>query len=107
MTASLTGDDVSDQNDEGVWFGTPSGFDLVVREGDTVPGANPDVTFAEFEHVQFNDRGIIVIEARIEGPGIDEVNDRGVWVVPGRGLPLQKLFVESDAMFNGFVQAYH
>ena len=60
----------TDQDQDGLWFGDPSGLTLVVKEGDPAPGMGAG---AVFDNVEFgetlSDNGIVYFAATVEVPG--------------------------------------
>jgi hypothetical protein len=88
FAASLAGD-VTDNNDEAIWFGQPGNLRLLAREGDPVPGV-PEARFRDivdwageyytaFLRPQINNHAQVVFWGSIVGPAIDDSNNHGLW----------------------------
>ncbi len=97
FTADVFGDVVGGGNNQGLWSGLPGSLSLVAREGDQAPGTVPGVTFISggssgfqpFESLRIANGGIVDYLARLQGPGVDSLNDRGIWRhTPGGGSTL-------------------
>lgn len=75
--AFLEGDGITEANDYVYCaWSAQSGFSVVAREGDPVPGFPPTVTYKQIEGVRVNDLGHTMILATVEGPGISEAWDQ-------------------------------
>ena len=79
VSATFTGDGVTDSNDSAiVRQGADGAFRVVVREGDQVDGMDTGVVYAGLGVPQMNDHGQIAFIARIGGPGVDLTNEQFV-----------------------------
>jgi hypothetical protein len=59
---------VTTSNDSGIWFGTPGNLQLVVREGDVMPGTGGSVsTSYNGANVYFNDAGQVLFHNTLSG----------------------------------------
>jgi Ca2+-binding RTX toxin-like protein len=125
---------VSFDDDQGLWIAGPGDRQvLVAREGDLAPGAS-GARFGDlfggrgFETAVLGGDGHVAFEARLEGAGVTETNDDGIWagtpgnlrliaregdpapgtpdgVVFGDDLPLTRILVNDSLHVNanGFV----
>lgn len=59
---------------------------LVVAVGQPAPGAGAEVRFRRFDEVAFSDSGGVAFVGRLEGLGVDDSNDLGVWFEGPAGL---------------------
>ena len=79
----LVGSGVDASNDTGIWSDARGPLELIVREGDVAPGAG-GATFGVLRSPHANDRGQLVFESLLVGPGVSPADDSGL-SVPGRG----------------------
>jgi hypothetical protein len=81
------GDVVEGINDEGLWSDVSGSLELVVRRGSQAAGAPPGTNYGSFTFSSWpllNDAGQIAFHAGLEGDGVDEGNNEGIWVgAPG------------------------
>ncbi len=77
---------VTQSNNSGFWLASPGGVELVIREGESAPGAAPGVVFSNpsasdsFSRFAMGSNNHIVLTALITGPGVVPwVNDLGLW----------------------------
>lgn len=77
--ATLTGDEVDDNNDRGIWSNVGGTLDLIARLGEIAPGTTEK--FAEFYYHDLNDLGQAMIVARLTG----EDSHRGIWAQDTNG----------------------
>ncbi|XAL99601.1 hypothetical protein OT109_18730 [Phycisphaeraceae bacterium D3-23] len=77
--ATLTGAGVDDHNDSGIWAQLSGAPELVARAGDAAPGTGPGVVFDGFNNPFLNAAGQVAFEATLDGTGVDDTNDRGMW----------------------------
>ncbi|MEM9166855.1 MAG: choice-of-anchor tandem repeat NxxGxxAF-containing protein [Planctomycetota bacterium] len=88
FAATLTGSSVNTDNDSSIWRDSGSGPELVVREGAQVPGEPAGVVYTQVETRPGLDAdGRVVFWAEIDGPGIDDTNDSGIWAAPLGTVP--------------------
>lgn len=87
---SLSGIGVDSSNSIGIWSeGGGSGLKLVVRSGDHAPGTDESTMFAAPLPPLFNDDGHTAFRAELQGNGVGETNDWGIWKeTAGDGLDL-------------------
>ena len=79
--ATLTGDGVTEKNDNAVVRqGNDGVFRVAVREGDQVNGMADGIVFAGLGVPQINDQGQLALIARIEGSGVGPTNEQLVCV---------------------------
>lgn len=83
---------VTAQNNTGIWSQRDGELLLVVREGDTPPGAEMGVEFDDFgtgvtvaTKPVMNNSGQIAFYAEVRGPDIDSFNRRGVYATNPSG----------------------
>ena len=101
FTALLEGQGVDASNDVGIWAADENGLRLIARTGDSAPGPGGEFVFDALAGLDFgllegegdvtfpllvsNARGQIIFTGKVSGEGIDETNDRGVWIADGDG----------------------
>lgn len=79
----------TNQNDTGIFAGTPGSVRLVARNGQDAPGTDPVVRFANPENFAINGAGQVVFLSPLAGAGITTANDYGIWAYdPVEGLAL-------------------
>mgnify|MGYP001259607060 CR=1 FL=1 len=84
FTSSVSGPDVTQYNDRGLWIATQTGLDLVAREGDHAPGTESDTVFSQSfsPGPVMNDNGTILFGgtlASLSG-GISSEENQGLWL---------------------------
>ncbi len=73
--------------DSGIWGPGPGGVPtLLAREGDPAPGVQAGLTFASLGDFTISELGQVVFTARLEGPGVDQDNESGVWATNLAGV---------------------
>lgn len=75
--ASLRGDEVTPDNDTGIWIGTQDGLRLVARTGFQAPDAPDGVHFSELRGPDVNDAGHVAFAALLDTGS--SIQDGGVW----------------------------
>lgn len=89
FTAVISGSGIDDANDECICVDTGGALRFVAREGDPAPGLADGVVFAgdavameaAFSgQTAMNAKGQVAFHARVDGPGIDATNNKGLWV---------------------------
>jgi hypothetical protein len=96
---------VTSANDTGIWKSASGSISQILREGDTAPGTEAGVTFANVgSPSSFNPapriaNGYVAVLANLAGPGITATNDTGIWV--GNGSTLARIVREADAAPGG------
>ncbi len=85
IQATLSGGTVTTANDSGLWTGTPGNLQLVVREGQTMPGTGGSIASSfSSSVVHFNDRGQILFYTTLSG---GTTTGLSLWAYdPGLGL---------------------
>ncbi len=85
FTASLLGS--GNEFDAGVWQETEPGLlQLVVRTGDPAPGTDPGIVFSLFfQGLTVSGDGRIAFKGTLTGPGVNELNDFGIWATDAGG----------------------
>jgi len=79
FTAAIAGAGVSGTNNGGIWSdGGGAGLGLVARTGDVAPGT--DRSFSGFRSLALNGAGQAGFLARLDGPGLPEFQDSGIWL---------------------------
>src|SRR5262249_47388680 len=79
--AYLTGSGVDHTNDNGIWSEASGSLALVARSGSPASGAGDTLTFREFFFpVAVNNSGQTLFSAWVNGDGVDETNDEGIWI---------------------------
>jgi hypothetical protein len=82
--ALVTGANVTPANDQGIWRGTPTAMRLVAREGAAAVAAGPGLVYLSFtEEPGLNDGGQVVFQSTLAGPGVNYLNDVGVYLSDG------------------------
>lgn len=69
-------------SDEGIWASDSNGLPrLIVLEGNPAPGTlNSGITFRTVESFKLSDAGQITFSGRLQGGGVNNSNNRGVWL---------------------------
>ncbi|MFN3166892.1 MAG: choice-of-anchor tandem repeat NxxGxxAF-containing protein [Phycisphaeraceae bacterium] len=97
--AFLEGPGVDITNGRGIWAGSQGTLQLVVRSGEPAPGTGPGVVFRNsfnsFSSIEFNSKGDTAFIAFLDGPGVNETNNTGVW--SGSSGSLELIAREGDA----------
>ncbi|MBK7878343.1 MAG: hypothetical protein IPJ77_22030 [Planctomycetes bacterium] len=85
LQATLSGGTVTTANDSGLWTGTPGNLQLVVREGQAMPGTGGSIASSfSSSVVHFNDRGQILFFTTLSG---GTTTGLSLWAYnPGQGL---------------------
>lgn len=89
--ATLSGIAVTANNDRSLWKASPTGFRLLVREGQQAPELATGVVFDDFPESStdaapsINPYGNAAFSARVRGPGITDANNDTLWVEDGNG----------------------
>jgi hypothetical protein len=78
FAAALTGPGTNADNNSGLWSDRGGSLDLVMREGDSAPGAN--AVFSSLSDVELNDAGQLAFTASLAGPGVNFQNDSALWI---------------------------
>jgi hypothetical protein len=98
--ASLAGVGVDSTNDLSLWSGAPGSLALVARRGDHAPGTEDGVVFrlsSAIPPLVLNATGQTAFVARLEGSGISDSNDQGIWATDRSGV-LQLIAREGDLL---------
>lgn len=79
--ATVSGPGVDNSNSLGIWSDGFGSLLLVARAGDFAVGAGPGVFFADFNNIEptINDAGDTAFHVGLNGAGVDDTNDRGIW----------------------------
>ncbi len=92
FAGSLTGLDVTAQNDTALWSQRGDALTLIAREGDHASGTPAGVTFGDFTSLgggglgfQVNKSGQVAFQVTLTGPGVTAANDMGIWVTDLQG----------------------
>lgn len=88
----LSGSQVTEANDTAIFAETDSGFILVAREGDQVPGQSPGVTFSAVKYPSFNARGQLLFYGQMtDGHSGIFLHDPfgGLMTIAVEGTPLE------------------
>ena len=89
VTATLDGPGLDTTNNAGIWSQDASGnLQLRMRTGQQAPDLDPDVVFIDRGIPVFNDAQDFVFRAQVNGPGITDANDHGIWIATSEGLAL-------------------
>jgi len=99
FAAHVTGDEVTTQDNSGIWAGTPGSLSLLVREGDGVPGS-PDLTFGTFSTPSMTDSGYVAFTAQLRSEGDELVPNFGLFLVSPSGS-LSTVALEGDLFAVG------
>ena len=82
---------------EGVWSDRSGALERLVGGGDPAPGTAPGVTFGQgaffaidgaFRGWDLDGAGRIAFHGNLAGPGIDDLNDEGIWIEGAAGHAL-------------------
>jgi hypothetical protein len=70
-----------------IWTGTAGNLELVARGGEPAPGTEPGVVFRPrtMGDIAFNNAGQLAFWAQLEGPGVDQTNNDGLWATDPTG----------------------
>lgn len=83
--------------DSGIWIDDGGTLALVVRQDGHPPGTPDGVVFSRFNTHIFNSSGQLMIDGRLSGEGVDDSNDRGLWVQDRTGA-LRLVVREGDLL---------
>jgi len=86
FSGRLTGVEVTNANDHGIWSERNSSLTLFVLEGSRASGTSAD--FSNFGNVVLNNSGEIAVLGSLAGPGVDSSNDQGIWLGDSDSLNL-------------------
>ncbi len=86
FTSHLTGNDVTPDNDLGLWWGKAGGLELVARTGGPLPGLPAGAVPVGLDLVGSNDDGQFLFHAPLEGPGVGSTNDSAYWRATGTNV---------------------
>jgi len=105
--SGLSGPGVGATNNLGLWAGAIGAIDLVVRTGDSAPGAGEGVVFSGFPYggYAFNGTDQVAFGAALSGAGVDASNDRALWVGTPGGIP-QMILREGDLFGTNIVGSF-
>ena len=78
--AELSGPDVDQTNDEGIWAQRSAGLAKVARDGDLATDGLAGASFSVIGNPSRNPTGDLAFWARLEGDGITSSNDDGLWI---------------------------
>jgi hypothetical protein len=86
-------------NHYGLFTGRPGAMDLLARTGDAAPGTAAGAIFLRFFPVDhlLSDGGM-AFEGRLQGPGVTDANDAGIWLVDPSGE--MELVVREGKLFD-------
>ena len=76
---------VTTANDYGLWREGTSGLELVLREGQQVPGRAAGVVFNSISYYRLLDNGAMVVLATLRGTGVTDANNIGLWHIDTNG----------------------
>lgn len=86
FSSILTGHDVIERNNRGIWSHDRSGeITLIARTGESAPDTPLGANFGSLSNISLNARGQVAFSARLIGPGIDIWNDTGIWAQTPNG----------------------
>ncbi len=77
--AELVGADVDDTNSEGIWRNSAGTTTLIARTGSQAPSMPAGVNFASLSIPTKTAAGGFAFNADLAGPGIDAMNNSGIW----------------------------
>ncbi|WP_429885708.1 DUF7453 family protein [Geoalkalibacter halelectricus] len=107
--ASLRGGDTTSENDESIWIGKPDDLQLLVREGDPVPGTSEGIEFHTFMDgtLAITDSGKVAFGALVRGEGVTVDNRTGIWSgTPGSLRKLVRMGDEAPGLTDHLFQAW-
>jgi len=79
FSATLSGIDVDDTNDNGVWSGNVGSLRLIARAGEPAPGAPSGVNLHGLLDPVLNAAGRTAFFAWLSGSEVDESNNMSIW----------------------------
>lgn len=94
---ALYNDGAMGPDEEGIWSDRSGRLELLVSGGDPAPGTEPGVVFGEggmfaiggpFRNWDLDGEHQIAFHGNLVGPGIDDLNDEGIWVEGAGGTSL-------------------
>lgn len=86
FAATLAGPGVGISNSQGIWSEASGSLSLVVRGGNGAPGTEPGVTFhSSFSDPIINNRGDVLFQDLLQGPGVSSSNNSGLWLADAGG----------------------
>lgn len=75
----VTGPGIDDTNDRIMWHGDHDSGMVITQEGSQAPGTGIGVNFSMFSSPNTSDSGRYVFRAFLQGSGVDNSNDTGLW----------------------------
>jgi hypothetical protein len=91
FNATLAGAGVEPWNANGIWSTEGGTLHLIARQRQQAPGCGNGVVFQSFESFVLPDQGGssntggVIVFAELAGPGVNLVNDKGIWAVATNG----------------------
>ncbi len=94
---ALYNDGAMGPDEEGIWSDRSGRLELLVSGGDPAPGTEPGVVFGQggmfaiggsFRNWSLDGEHQIAFHGNLVGPGIDDLNDEGIWVEAAGGTSL-------------------
>ncbi len=96
--ATLTGNEVSSENNSAIWAEGQSSLKLIAREGSQAPGTPVGLTFDTLTGLTFNGRDQVAFSASLKpGVGVTSDNNFGIWQQDPAGL-LELVVRKGDAL---------
>ncbi len=93
---TLTGTDVSDTNNSGIWLHSDGNINAIVREGQQAPGDESDLFFGDFADLTMNGAGQVAFLSSVLRSGSTSLE--GIWATDRNGS-LTLVALEGDT-FN-------
>lgn len=88
FVGQLSGPGVDSSNQSAIWSVINGEMELVIRRGDPMPGANGAVLHSTAATIAISNAGLVSFRGSLEGQGINDSNDFGLWSDHGSGLTL-------------------
>jgi hypothetical protein len=88
---TIAGTGITNNNNEGLWAGSPSNLTLIAREGDAAVGTSAGVVYGTFSELNFschamNAVGQLAFETFLAGTGVTSANNFGIWATDLNGI---------------------
>lgn len=80
FSTSIQGPGVTGANNNVILAGTVGNFSPIVREGDPAPGTSSGQSFLFGTNPLLDVDGRVLFQGRLQGSGIDDTNDLGIWL---------------------------
>jgi hypothetical protein len=92
----LIGPGVNGANNSGIWRGVPGNLELVMRQGDVVPGTGR-ATWAFLSNAMILGDNRVGFFSQLAGAGVNDTNNQGIWV-GNNSADMQVVLRKGDAL---------